>query len=406
VSLSCLRFLKDSIREDGSWPIDTDLATWVTSLAVHGMAQDPDDDGGWATPEWLRWHLSCQHQRRHPFTGASPGGWGWIDLTGAVPDGDDTPAAILAIRHYQRRMGSPENGAVFRDAATKGLRWLADLQNRDGGMPTFCRGWGKLPFDRSSTDLTAHFIRGLDASVSLIDDDHLRRRLQKSRSRANRFLRKQQRGDGSWLPLWFGNQDDAAEENPVYGTGRVLLAIADDPAMGPQRDRGVDYLLSVQNGDGGWGGGPSRGAWLGGGGSGGAVSEPGFATGNGAEPSAGASSLEETAVALEGLAACMIASAGRVVGESSEKASSPRERLCEQAIIDAVRFLTTAVESDQHLEPWPIGFYFAKLWYHERLYPLVLTLAALGLTLRWLSAQCPRRGMPESGETSPGATAP
>jgi squalene-hopene/tetraprenyl-beta-curcumene cyclase len=102
----------------------------------------------------------------------------------------------------------------------------------------------------------------------------------------------------------------------------------------------------------------------------------------------------------------MIASADRVVGESSEKASSPRERLCEQAIIRAVRFLTTAVESDQHREPWPIGFYFAKLWYHERLYPLVLTLAALGLALRWLSAQRPSRGVPDSGDSSPDTAAP
>ena len=32
--------------------------------------------------------------------------------------------------------------------------------------------------------------------------------------------------------------------------------------------------------------------------------------------------------------------------------------------------------------PWPIGFYFAKLWYHERLYPLIFTTTALGKYLR------------------------
>jgi hypothetical protein len=36
----------------------------------------------------------------------------------------------------------------------------------------------------------------------------------------------QQRADGSWVPLWFGNQDHPAEENPVYGTAKVLLAYA------------------------------------------------------------------------------------------------------------------------------------------------------------------------------------
>jgi squalene-hopene/tetraprenyl-beta-curcumene cyclase len=29
------------------------------------------------------------------------------------------------------------------------------------------------------------------------------------------------------------------------------------------------------------------------------------------------------------------------------------------------------------MEPSPIGFYFAKLWYYERLYPRIFTVAAL-----------------------------
>ena len=32
-------FLRDTVRQDGSWPIDTNLASWVTSLrcACHGV---------------------------------------------------------------------------------------------------------------------------------------------------------------------------------------------------------------------------------------------------------------------------------------------------------------------------------------------------------------------------------
>ena len=29
------------------------------------------------------------------------------------------------------------------------------------------------------------------------------------------------------------------------------------------------------------------------------------------------------------------------------------------------------------MEPTPIGFYFAKLWYFERMYPIIFCLAAL-----------------------------
>jgi squalene-hopene/tetraprenyl-beta-curcumene cyclase len=41
-----------------------------------------------------------------------------------------------------------------------------------------------------------------------------------------------------------------------------------------------------------------------------------------------------------------------------------------------------AVESGRFREPSPIGFYFAKLWYFEKLYPLIFTVAALGRAVR------------------------
>lgn len=52
------------------------------------------------------------------------------------------------------------------------------------------------------------------------------------------------------------------------------------------------------------------------------------------------------------------------------------------AILSGVEFLTRSVEDRRHQIAWPIGFYFAKLWYHERLYPLIFTVAALGKFLR------------------------
>jgi hypothetical protein len=36
------------------------------------------------------------------------------------------------------------------------------------------------------------------------------------------------------------------------------------------------------------------------------------------------------------------------------------------------------VEEDRHRQSSPIGFYFAKLWYYETLYPLTYSLSALG----------------------------
>jgi squalene-hopene/tetraprenyl-beta-curcumene cyclase len=35
------------------------------------------------------------------------------------------------------------------------------------------------------------------------------------------------------------------------------------------------------------------------------------------------------------------------------------------------------VESSEWKKPSPIGFYFARLWYYERLYPMIFTVGAL-----------------------------
>jgi squalene-hopene/tetraprenyl-beta-curcumene cyclase len=341
-------FLLASVRTDGSWPIDTNLATWNTTLAVNGLAGGGEDV---ARLECLDWLLSCQQLERHPFTGAAPGGWGWSDLSGAVPDADDTPGALLALAAWRDAPSCPpQHCPVLEQAACDGLGWLLALQNRDGGWPTFCRGWGALPFDRSGSDLTAHALRAIHVWQPLGETDsgpsHVgpaSRAFARAIDRGFRFLTQEQRSDGSWVPLWFGNQDHPREENPIYGTAKVLMAYRDfDRTASSEAQRGLDWLRESQNGDGGWGGGASI-----------PTARPGAAT----------SSVEETALAVEALMM-------DVAGESTQK-----------AVTKGLRWLVEAVESGEYLENSPIGFYFAKLWYHERLYPLVFTVSALGRAL-------------------------
>jgi squalene-hopene/tetraprenyl-beta-curcumene cyclase len=324
-----VKFLQDSVRPDGSWPIDTNLATWTTTLAINALASGGEDVGALGCLDWL---LSCQHQRIHAFTGAAPGAWGWSDLSGAVPDADDTPGALLALAAWR---DAPSCSAADRGrieaAAASGIRWLLALQNRDGGWPTFCRGWGKLPFDRSGADLTAHALRAFKCWESLPAGEQSPRSIQAG----FRYLARQQRPNGSWVPLWFGNQNDPHEENPVYGTAKVLLAYRDWQRLDtePAR-RAVAWVCQAQSADGGWGGDGRR------------------------------SSVEETAVAVEALAGV------QQIGRRGA------------AFARGVRWLVEAVEADRHHDASPIGFYFAKLWYYERLYPLLFTLAALGRARR------------------------
>ncbi|MFO0805722.1 MAG: prenyltransferase/squalene oxidase repeat-containing protein [Gemmataceae bacterium] len=341
-----VRFLVNSVRPDGSWPIDTNLATWVTTLSVNALAAACDLGSLDTKDAILKWLLDQQYKERHPYTGADPGGWAWTDLAGGVPDCDDTPGALLAIQAIHPDW---DDGDLAEDRC-RGMDWLLGLQNRDGGFPTFCRGWGVLPFDRSGCDLSAHAMRVFAADVRNYTSQ--RRKFWtleldapapiSSIEFAIQFLKKQQRSDGSWLPLWFGNQYAPDDLNPVYGTSRVLAAYRDLGLKdAPECQRGVNYLLSAQNADGGWGG---------------AAGCP--------------SSVEETALAVEVLIDLMAyretASGTRAACEFAE----PIER--------GLTWLISAVESGRFREPSPIGFYFAKLWYFEKLYPIIFTVAALG----------------------------
>jgi squalene-hopene/tetraprenyl-beta-curcumene cyclase len=67
---------------------------------------------------------------------------------------------------------------------------------------------------------------------------------------------------------------------------------------------------------------------------------------------------------------------------------------------NGLEYLVQQVESGGLDNPAPIGFYFAKLWYFEKLYPIIFTVAALGRALRRLS---PRQ---DTGRLTPAARQP
>jgi squalene-hopene/tetraprenyl-beta-curcumene cyclase len=324
-----VEFLRSSIREDGSYAIDTNLATWLSTQAVVALGHDHwtrDARCARALSEWL---LQQQHRVRHPYTNAAPGGWAWTNLPGGVPDADDTAGALLALRLLD---------ANNLDAVSQGIEWLLDLQNSDGGIPTFCKGWGTLPFDRSGADLTAHALRAWCAwrkELSL----PLARRVERAIDTALGFLARTQRADGAWVPLWFGNEHVPDETNPTYGTARVLIALREIAASGIRVApvliaRGITWLVNAQKADGSWGG-----------------------------DAHAPSSIEETALSVEALAIDQ--------PDAAEKGA---------------RWLAAKIANGQWREASPIGFYFARLWYFERLYPLIHTTGALRAMLNGRAA--------------------
>ena len=340
-----LAFLVASVRPDGSWAIDSDLATWVTTLSIFALqvGEDASEILPSTEQQQLRdWLLEQQYRVTHPYTDAAPGGWAWTDLPGAVPDADDTPGALLALHALD------DGSEAVLSAARAGVRWLLDLQNSDGGIPTFCRGWGRLPFDRSSADLTAHALRAW-ARWSSRMPPAVQARIRGAVKRGLRFLANAQRSDGAWSPLWFGNQHAPEQENLVYGTSRVLLATAAVagkvalPSTFAGRCRDAwNWLLACQNLDSGWGGAPGT-----------------------------ASSIEETALALDAL--CAGLAAPRFLDLVSSEDCKQRAEL---AVSRGLSKLLEQTDNGRIFPPSPIGFYFAKLWYFEKLYPVVYSLAA------------------------------
>ncbi|MBQ2340974.1 MAG: squalene--hopene cyclase, partial [Bacteroidaceae bacterium] len=260
-----------------------------------------------------------QTKAEHPFTGAKAGGWGWSDLSGSVPDGDDTSGALIALHHLTH--------GVRCKGVKSGVKWLMALQNNDGGMPTFCKGWGKLPFDRSSADITAHALLALGSWRKQLPAA-LQIQVENSEKRLLAWLETHQAEDGSWTPLWFGDQDSDDEASPVYGTATALDYLAQLSFSSTMTQRGIGFLLQSQNEDGGWG---------------------------------GKKGVESKATLT-----------GKALSALAGYADTPKA-----AMERAVDYLLKRHEEGTLLKNEPIGLYFARLWYSEELYPLIFVLDGL-----------------------------
>ena len=323
VTQRCARFLVDTVREDGSWPIDTNLSGWVTSLAGKVLSVD----GGQLAVIIKRNATTAVH----PFTSAAPGGWGWSDLSGSVPDGDDTSGALVALYHLTQGKSSTE--------VENGLKWLMGLQNNDGGMPTFCKGWGKLPFDRSTPDITAHAILAMGLWLPSLEGT-LKADVQKSFDRMIAWMQKslelrvESLEKAGWVPLWFGDQDAEDEKAPVYGTATAIdyLMSANHPVATKLARSQIGFILRTQNEDGGWGG--NKGV---------------------------KSKVTFTCRALAAL------------GHFPEYYEEARQR--------GWNYLYERFKAGTLYDREPIGLYFSRLWYSEELYNVLFLLNALkGMT--------------------------
>ena len=159
-----LGFLLDTVHSDASWPIETSLSVWNTSLSINALASASGHVGALGCLDWL---LGCQRSEADPLTGTPSGGWSCNNGRGSVAATDDTTVALLALSVLLKSGGDAHRPRI-EIAAAAGINWLLAVQNSDGGWPTFRRtramsGFNRSPLDGSGADLTALALRALRA---------------------------------------------------------------------------------------------------------------------------------------------------------------------------------------------------------------------------------------------------
>ena len=177
---------------------------------------------------------------------------------------------------------------------------------------------------------------------------HLKLGIDSAIERGWRYLESQQHEDGTLCRCGSATNIIREHENPVVGTAQVLLTCADLVRLDSELAlRAARWLMTAQHPNGGWG--PPRAPLDYSG-----TDKDGFRAWRANDELAKYCSIEETALAVSALLP---------LAETSPSFS--------RAVANGLTWLAGAVEQDAHRQGAVIGFSFAKMWYHERLYPLV-----------------------------------
>jgi squalene-hopene/tetraprenyl-beta-curcumene cyclase len=226
---------------------------WDTALAMNALVESgvPADDP--RLQDAAKWLLD---KRGHPAGDwsvkserARKPGWYFEYANPYYPDCDTTSKVITAlskVRLHDRREDLKRVQAI-----REGHEWHVSMQNRDGGWGAFDKHCNKeiltrVPYadhnamiDPSTSDLTA---RGLETFHNLGHD-----RSYAPARRAIEFLLRHQEPDGSWYGRWGCNY--------LYGTWLALFGLKciGENTGAPWAEKAAAWLRSCQNPDGGWG---------------------------------------------------------------------------------------------------------------------------------------------------------
>jgi len=226
---------------------------WDTALASHALLEAAAPEAEAAAQRGMDWLKPLQVldvagdwavQRPD----VRPGGWAFQYANPHYPDLDDTAVVVMAMDRIRHK--TPVDGA-YDGAIDRGREWVGGLQSKNGGWAAFDADntyhyLNNIPFadhgallDPPTVDVAARCVSMLAQLGEAPDTPRMKAALA--------YLEREQLADGSWFGRWGVNY--------VYGTWSALCALnaAGLDASSPMMRKAVDWLVQIQNPDGGWG---------------------------------------------------------------------------------------------------------------------------------------------------------
>jgi squalene-hopene/tetraprenyl-beta-curcumene cyclase len=241
------------IGEDEAYCQPCVSPVWDTALTCHALIEAGSEQAVSQAKQGLDWLLPRQVLNvkgdwavKAPNT--RPGGWAFQYNNDYYPDLDDTAVVVMAMDRVAQQSGKGE----YKEAMARGREWIEGMQSRNGGWGAFDVDnleyyLNNIPFsdhgallDPPTEDVTAR-------CLSMLAQLGETAKTSKSVAAAIEYLRQTQLAEGSWYGRW--------GLNFIYGTWSVLCALngAGIGHQDPMIRKAADWLISIQNPDGGWG---------------------------------------------------------------------------------------------------------------------------------------------------------
>lgn len=246
------------IREDEAYCQPCVSPVWDTALTCHALLEAGSEQAVAQAKQGLDWLLPRQVLNvKGDWAVKAPnvrsGGWAFQYNNDHYPDLDDTAVVVMAMDRVAQQSGKGEyKEAEYKKAMARGREWIEGMQSRNGGWGAFDVDnleyyLNNIPFsdhgallDPPTEDVTAR-------CVSMLAQLGETAKTSKSVAAGIEYLRGTQLAEGSWWGRWGLNY--------IYGTWSVLCALnaAGVNHQDPMIRKAADWLVSIQNPDGGWG---------------------------------------------------------------------------------------------------------------------------------------------------------